>query len=222
METVRQNLAQLRLDIQQSAQACGRTGNAVQLVAVSKTQPEAIIVEALGSGQRLFGENRVREALERWTLLKPQWPDIQLHLIGPLQTNKAAEAVRLFDCIETIDRRKVAVAVADEMKKQGRAFPCMVQVNTGNEPQKAGASPEKLSELLDFCHETGLQITGLMCIPPHDEPPALHFALLKKLAGRHALPHLSMGMSADYAWAIPLGATHIRLGTAVFGARNVQ
>jgi pyridoxal phosphate enzyme (YggS family) len=194
-------------------------GPEVNLVAVSKLQPEDRVRAALESGHRLFGENRVQEAEERWTALKKEYPDIRLHLIGHLQTNKAKDAVALFDCIETVDSGKLAAALAAEMKKQNRSLPCFIQVNTGEEPQKGGVIPSGLPALLDECKKLNLEITGLMCIPPENEPPALHFALLKKLAARHALKDLSLGMSADFEKAIPLGATYVRVGTALFGAR---
>ena len=218
--SVNDNIKSLRAEIRALAETAGRKPDSVHLMAVSKMQPEEKISEALEAGQRLFGENRVQEAIKHWTPLKPRWPDVRLHLIGPLQTNKVKEAVRLFDCIETVDRGKLAIALAEEMKKQERYLPCMIEVNTGAEAQKAGVSPDDLPALLQCCRDNNLNITGLMCIPPHNEPAALHFALLKKLADRHKLPDLSMGMSADYQKAIPLGATYIRIGTALFGERD--
>lgn len=192
-----------------------------RLVAVSKMQPDEAVEAALAAGQRVFGENRVQEAQERWVPRRAAYPDLGLHLIGPLQTNKVKEAVALFDVIETLDREKLALALAAEMQKQGRALPCFIQVNTGDEAQKAGIAPPALPEFLEFCQkECGLDIAGLMCIPPVDDPPALHFALLRKLALRHGLTGLSMGMSADYEKALALGATHVRVGSGVFGARN--
>ena len=216
------NLKTIERDIALEAARIGRPAGDIQLVAVSKMQPEARVQEALAAGHRLFGENRVQEAQRRWGALKGQYPEVRLHLIGPLQTNKVAEAVALFDVIETVDREKLARALAAEMVKQNRHLPCFIQVNTGAEAQKAGVAVEALPALLAVCKDCGLNITGLMCIPPVDEPPALHFALLKKLADRHDLPFLSMGMSGDYKAAIALGATHIRLGTAVFGAREME
>jgi PLP dependent protein len=192
----------------------------VNLVAVSKLQPPGRIAEALDAGQRLFGENRVQEAKARWAGLRPHYPDLQLRLIGPLQTNKARDAVALFDGIETLDRPALADALAKEMTKQARHIPCLVQVNTGEEPQKGGVSPDGLLGLLDHCRKLKLDVRGLMCIPPADEPCGPHFALLKKLARRHGLRDLSMGMSADYEDAIALGATYIRVGTALFGERE--
>ena len=195
-------------------------GDRVNLVAVSKMQPEGRVRAALAAGHRLFGENKVQEAKERWLALKKEFPDARLHFIGHLQTNKVKEAVELFDGIETVDSAKLAAALADEMKKQSRDLTCFVQVNTGEEPQKGGVMPSELPMLLKECEKSGLNITGLMCIPPENEPPALHFALLKKLAARHGLKDLSMGMSADFEKAIPLGATYIRVGTALFGGRQ--
>jgi pyridoxal phosphate enzyme (YggS family) len=196
-----------------------RNKNDINLVAVSKKQPMELIHQMLECGQRLYGENRVQEAQEHWGELRAQYPDLRLHLIGPLQTNKVKEAVALFDVIETLDRPKLAHALTDEMKKQDRHLPCFIQVNTGEEPQKAGIIPSKLSEFLTLCQGLGLNIVGLMCIPPLDEPSALHFAFLKKLADQHNLKDLSMGMSSDFEKAIPLGATYIRIGTALFGER---
>ena len=219
--SVAARLSSLYADIDSAARECGRAKGDVTLVAVSKKQPAERIEEALEAGQRVFGENRVQEAQEHWSHLRGAYPDLKLHLIGPLQTNKVGDAVELFDCIESVDREKLARKLGAEMEKQGRSLPCFIQVNTGGEEQKAGIAPDALPAFLTFCREEcGLEITGLMCIPPVDEPPALHFALLKKLAAAHDLPHLSMGMSADFEKAIPLGATHIRVGTGVFGARE--
>ena len=192
------------------------------LIAVSKMQPAEKIKEALDAGQRVFGENRVQEAQTRWQDLKLVYPDIALHLIGPLQTNKSKEAVALFDVIQTLDRPKLAHALATEMKKQNRMLECFIQVNTGDEDQKAGVAVRDLADLLNISRdECGLNITGLMCIPPVNEPPALHFALLKKLAAQHGLTHLSMGMSGDYEKAAALGATYVRIGSDVFGERPI-
>lgn len=192
--------------------------NAV-LVAVSKMQPDDRIDAALEAGQRVFGENRVQDAMGRWSQRRVSYMDLSLHLIGPLQTNKVRDAVALFDVIETIDRPKLADAVWDEMKKQDRKIDCLIQVNTGDETQKAGVSLHDLAALLDHCRTIGLPISGLMCIPPVNEPAGLHFALLKKLAARYGLKNLSMGMSGDFEKAIALGATHVRIGTGVFGDR---
>ncbi len=218
--SVSENLKTIRDNIEKTARKWGRIGNDINLVAVSKTQPPEKIREALDSGHRLFGENRVQEAIAHWREIKPLYPDLKLHLIGPLQTNKVKEAVSLFDMIETLDREKLAHALAAEKQKQGRNIPCLIQVNTGAEDQKVGIAPENLSQFLKFCREDcRLDIRGLMCIPPVDEPAALHFALLKKLAEENGVKDLSMGMSADYEKAIPLGATYIRIGTALFGPR---
>ncbi len=219
--SVADNLIQIYEQIEKAAQSAGRNPANTHLVAVSKKQPAERIQAALDTGHRLFGENRVQEAQEHWAALKSQYPDLKLHLIGPLQTNKVREAVGLFDVIETVDRPKLAKALAKEMEKQGRKLPCFIQVNTGEEPQKAGILPADLPAFLALCREEcGLEIGGLMCIPPMDEPPALHFAFLAKLAQENGLQDLSMGMSADFEKAISLGATHIRIGTGVFGNRT--
>lgn len=194
-------------------------GPKTTLVAVSKQQPEDRIDAALAAGQRVFGENRVQEAEERWTQRRAAYADLSLHLIGPLQTNKVRDAVALFDVIETLDRVKLADAIAAEIKAQGRAVSCFIQVNTGDEEQKSGVSINELPALLAHCRAIDLPVDGLMCIPPVDEPAGLHFALLKKLAHQHGLKHLSMGMSDDFEKALRLGATHIRIGSGVFGKR---
>lgn len=190
------------------------------LVAVTKTQPEEKILEILATGQRVFGENRVQEAEGRWSGRRGAYPDLELHLIGPLQTNKAEDAVRLFDVIETLDRPKLADALAKAMAKVGRSLPVLIQVNTGEEPQKAGVAPQHLPELLQYARGKGLDVQGLMCIPPVDEPPGPHFALLSRLAEEAGLPLLSMGMSSDYATAARFGSTHVRVGSALFGPRS--
>jgi len=198
-----------------------RPENSVNLVAVSKTQPSNSIEFALEAGHRRFGENRVQEAQKKWPALKQKYPGTQLHLIGPLQTNKVASAVALFDVIETIDRFKLAKSVARHMADVGRKIDCYVQVNTGAEPQKAGVVPEEADELIRKCKtELSLPIAGLMCIPPADEEPSLHFALLSKIAERNKLEELSMGMSADFEVAIQFGASFVRVGTAIFGERR--
>jgi len=221
MMSISENFEKIKTKIRKCEKLAGREEGACALVAVSKMQSIENIQSALDSGHRLFGENKVQEAQDHWRALKSKYADLKLHLIGPLQSNKAADAVALFDCIETIDREKIAIAVSDEMQKQNRFFSCFVQVNTGEEEQKAGMSPRDLKAFLKFCkNETKLDITGLMCIPPVDVPPALHFALLKKLAMEEGLAHLSMGMSADYERAIALGATYVRVGTALFGERS--
>ncbi len=204
-----------------AAKAAGRGISDVTLVAVSKTFGEADILPVIGAGQRIFGENRVQEAKAKWPALKQRYADVELHLIGPLQSNKVREAVELFDVIETVDRPKIAAAIASEMARQGRSVRLFVQVNTGEEPQKAGVAPRDVPGFLDYCrHELKLEISGLMCIPPVDEEPALHFALLSKLAGDLGLGGLSMGMSDDFETAIALGATHVRVGSAIFGSRG--
>jgi hypothetical protein len=190
------------------------------LVAVSKTQTDAALAAMLATGQRVFGENRVQEAQAHWTARRETIPDLELHLIGPLQSNKAEDAVRLFDMIQTLDRPKLAVALAAAIAKTGRRPRLLVQVNTGEEPQKAGVTPRDLPALLDLARRhPGLEIEGLMCIPPVGELAGPHFALLAKLARAHGLATLSMGMSGDYALAARFGATHVRVGTALFGER---
>ena len=213
------NLARVR---DQAAAAAGRARGAVDIIAISKVHGADRIQPALAVGHRSFGENRVQEAQRKWPPLKERYTDMALHLIGPLQTNKAAAAVALFDVIQTVDRPKLAKALAKEMDASARRPACMIQVNIGDEPQKAGVAIGDLPGLLVTCRETlGLPIVGLMCIPPADEDPAPFFALLAKLAARHQLDQLSMGMSADFETAITLGATAIRIGTAIFGARPV-
>ena len=191
------------------------------LVAVSKTQDAERILPVLDAGQRVFGENRVQEAKEKWPALKARWPDIELHLIGPLQSNKAREAVALFDAIHSLDRPKLAHALKAEFERVGRRPSLFIQVNTGEEPQKAGVAPLDASAFIALCRdELKLPVKGLMCIPPDGENPAPHFALLAKIAREHALPWLSMGMSGDFESAIAFGATHVRVGTAIFGERE--
>ncbi|MFC5756466.1 YggS family pyridoxal phosphate-dependent enzyme [Rhizobium sp. GCM10022189] len=203
-----------------AARDAGRAEPAVQLVAVSKTFEADTIRLAIDAGQRIFGENRVQESQGKWPGLKAETPGIELHLIGPLQSNKAAEAVALFDVIETVDREKIARALAEEMKRQSKVVRLYVQVNTGLEPQKAGIAPDDTAAFVRFCRdELGLAIEGLMCIPPADENPGPHFALLAKLAEKCAVKKLSMGMSGDYETAIAFGATSVRVGSAIFGAR---
>lgn len=213
------SLATVRATIEKACAEYRRPASDVTLVAVSKQQSADAIDNALQQGQRVFGENRVQEAREHWQDLRAQYPDLTLHLIGHLQSNKAGDAVALFDVIETIDSEKLARAVAEEMKKQDRHLECFVQVNTGDEPQKGGVSVTDMPALLATCRDIGLEITGLMCIPPVEDVPGLHFALLHKLARAHGLKKLSMGMSGDYESAISYGATHVRIGSAIFGAR---
>lgn len=217
---IAERLRKVREAVAAAASSAGRQPGGVHLVAVSKTVGAGGVRAALAAGQRVFGENRVQEAQAKWPALRQDYPDIELHLIGPLQSNKAKEAVALFDVIESVDRDKIAAALAAEMRRQGRAPKLFVQVNTGEEPQKAGVAPQETAAFVAACRDRhGLAICGLMCIPPFDEPPAPHFALLAKLAGELGLDGLSMGMSADYETAIRFGATHVRVGTAIFGKR---
>lgn len=210
----------VRSQIAAARDAAPGSADNVHLVAVSKQQPDEKITAALATGHRLYGENRVQEATERWQGRKSDYPDLRLHLIGPLQSNKAADAVALFDVIESVDRPKIAAALAKEMKAQDRHLPCFVQVNTGEEPQKSGILPADTVAFVAQCRdEWGLEVQGLMCIPPQTEEPAMHFALLKKLAGQCDVPHLSMGMSADFEEAIAFGADYVRVGSGLFGAR---
>ncbi|WP_440981635.1 YggS family pyridoxal phosphate-dependent enzyme [Shinella sumterensis] len=213
-------LEEVRSRVHKAASEAGRRPEQVTLVAVSKTFDADAIRPAIAAGQRVFGENRVQEAQGKWPELRAQTAGIALHLIGPLQSNKTADAVALFDVIETVDREKIARSIADEMKRQGRALRLYVQVNTGLEPQKAGIAPDDTLSFVTFCREElGLTIEGLMCIPPADENPGPHFALLGKLAARCSLDRLSMGMSGDYEVAIGFGATSVRVGSAIFGTR---
>lgn len=215
-----QALFDINTRIAEAVRKDGRLPGDVRLIAVSKTFDAAAVEPVLQAGHRLFGENRVQEAKGKWPGLKARYPDIALHLIGPLQSNKTAEAVELFDAIHSIDRPKIAKAVAEEMKKQGKALQLFVQVNTGEEPQKAGVMPRETKAFVDMCRdELGLSVAGLMCIPPVDEEAAVHFAFLDKLASACGLAGRSMGMSSDYETAVRFGATHVRVGSAIFGAR---
>jgi len=214
------NLAAVRSNIARAERQAGRPPGSVALVAVSKVQGTEAIRAAIAAGQRIFGENRVQEAEAKWPPLRRAFPDLSLHLIGPLQTNKVRDAVALFDVIETLDRPRLAEALAKEIPRQGRNLRCLIQVNTGEEPQKAGVLPAEADGFIRDCLATWrLPIAGLMCIPPAAEPPAPHFAFLAEIAKRHGLEWLSMGMSGDYETAIALGATHVRVGTAIFGQR---
>lgn len=214
------NLARIRDRIATAARGVERDPADVTLIAVSKTQPAERVAAALAAGHRAFGENRVQEAQGKWPVLRSEYADAVLHLIGPLQTNKVKAAVALFDVIQTLDRPKLAHALAAEMATSGRRPSCFVEVNVGEEAQKAGVLPAELPQFLSLCQgELDLPVVGLMCIPPQGEPPAPHFALLAKLAARHRLEQLSMGMSADFEDAVALGATSVRVGTAVFGER---
>jgi pyridoxal phosphate enzyme (YggS family) len=220
MPDIAANLASVRARIAAAAAAAGRQASAAALVAVSKSHGADAVAAAIAAGQRLFGENRVQEAAAKFRDLRAPHPGIELHLIGPLQTNKVKEAVALFDVIETLDRPKLAEALKREMARQGRRIRLFIEVNTGEERQKAGVLPADADAFIASCRDGGLVIDGLMCIPPADEEPGLHFALLREIARRHGLAGLSMGMSADYETAIRFGATHLRIGTAIFGARN--
>jgi PLP dependent protein len=214
-------LAKVRQDIARACVEAKRDPTSVTLVAISKTFDAAAIEPVLAEGQRVFGENRVQEARAKWPALRARYPDVELHLVGPLQSNKAKEAVALFDALHAVDRPSLCAALAKEIEKQGRAPVLFVEVNTGAEPQKAGVLPEAADEFLKACHEAyRLPIAGLMCIPPLNEAPAPHFALTAKIAARNGLKLLSMGMTADFPIAIRFGATHVRVGTAIFGARH--
>ena len=212
---------QVKTKINRAAHDYNRMAEQITLIAVSKQQQEDRIDASLAAGHRVFGENRVQEAQQRWANRKHHFPELSLHLIGPLQSNKAADAVRLFDVIHTVDRPKIALAISREAAQQNKNVQCFIQVNTGDEPQKSGIEPRDLESFIDFCKvEAGLEIRGLMCIPPVDEEAALHFGFLNTLASRNHLKGLSMGMSGDYEEAIKFGATHIRVGSALFGSRE--
>ena len=213
-------LAAVRRDIAAAAAECQRDPASVALVAVSKNHDESAVRRALACGQRVFGENKVQEAKGKFPALQAAFPDLRLHLVGPLQSNKAKEAVALFDVIESLDRPKLAEALAEEMAKANRRPDLFIQVNTGEEPQKAGVLPLEADAFIHDCRDRlKLPVVGLMCVPPVDEEPAMHFALLSQIAARHGLAQLSMGMSGDFPTAIRFGATHVRVGTAIFGAR---
>lgn len=214
------NLERVRDAIAAAETEARRAAGSTTLIAVSKTFGPDDLRPVLAAGQRDFGENRVQEALGKWPALRAEFPDIRLHLIGPLQSNKAKEAVALFDAIHSIDRPKIAKAIADEMARQGRTLQLYVQVNTGEEPQKAGIMPREAKTFVAMCrNDLNLDIVGLMCIPPVEEEPAVHFAFLEKLARECGLKGLSMGMSSDFETAIAFGATHVRVGSAIFGGR---
>ncbi|HXY58343.1 MAG TPA: YggS family pyridoxal phosphate-dependent enzyme [Methylocystis sp.] len=207
--------------IARAASDCGRDPASVQLVCVTKTFDADEIAPLLEAGHRVFGENRVQEARAKWPQLRARFPNIELHLIGPLQSNKAKEAVETFDVIESVDREKIAQALAAEMARQEKRPRLLVQVNTGEEPQKAGVAPRDADAFVAFCRQThGLAIEGLMCVPPNGEQASPHFALLADIAARNGLSTLSMGMSSDFEQAIQLGATHVRVGSAIMGARD--
>lgn len=204
-----------------AARDAGRDPGAIDLVAISKQQPDVAVEEVLGAGHRLFGENRVQEAMERWSRFRPRFPDVELRLVGPLQSNKANDAVGFFDAIDSLDRVKLASAIADAAQRHGKCPELLVQVNTGEEEQKAGVAPRDADAFIaDVSKTYGLKVAGLMCIPPVNEEPAMHFALLAKIAARNGLEKLSMGMSGDFETAIRFGATMVRVGSAVFGTRN--
>lgn len=214
-------LATVKAEIERISRDFDREPGSVTLIAVSKTMPAEAILPALEAGQRVFGENYVQEAKAKWPGLRERFPDAQVHMIGPLQSNKARDAVELFDAIHSLDRESLAKEIAREIARAGRAPTLFVQVNTGDEPQKGGISPGEIDAFLESCRvHHGLAIEGLMCIPPAQDQPSPHFALLAKIAARHGLRGLSMGMSADYEAAIQLGATHVRVGSAIFGARG--
>ena len=219
-ENAADRLAAVKAAIAQACREANRDPATVTLVAVSKTFDADAIRPAIAAGQRVFGENRVQEAKGKWPALKAAHPDLVLHLIGPLQTNKVKDAVELFDAIHALDRPSLAAALAKEIEKRGRAPDLFVQVNTGAEPQKAGVLPEAADDFIAACRrDYGLPVQGLMCIPPVEEAPGPHFALLAQIAKRNGLDRLSMGMSADFATAIAFGATHVRVGSAIFGTR---
>lgn len=221
VSSIADRFAQVRGRIAEAAKSAGRDPASVVLTAVSKTQGPEALQAALDAGQRVFGENRVQEAQAHWAARRAALPDLELRLIGPLQTNKALEAVELFDVIETLDRERLAAALAAAMTRTGRGPSVLVQVNTGAEPQKAGVLPGDADALIAAARDRyGLKVEGLMCIPPADEDPAPHFALLAAIAARNELSVLSMGMSGDYPAAIAAGATHVRVGSALFGERN--
>ncbi|PJI42306.1 YggS family pyridoxal phosphate-dependent enzyme [Ferrovibrio sp.] len=218
--TVALRLTAIRQQIADAAATAKRDPAAVKLVAVAKTFPAEAVVEALAAGQRHFGENRVQEGMAKYPALRETHPDLVLHLIGPLQTNKVKQAVAHFDVIHTLDRDSLAQELAKEFDRSGRRLPCFVQVNTGEEPQKAGCAPQEADAFIAACRALNLPVVGLMCIPPAEEEPSPHFALLNKIAKRNGLDQLSMGMSGDFDTAVMLGATHVRVGSAIFGGRS--
>jgi len=218
--TISQNLTDILARIDAARKAAIKPAAKTNLVAVSKTVPQEVVRQALACGQRLFGENRVQEAQAKFPGLKDEHSDLELHLIGPLQTNKVKEAVALFDVIQTLDRVRLADALAAERDKTGRCPSLFLQVNTGEEPQKAGVLPPEVAGLIEHARKLDLPLVGLMCIPPVDEDAAPHFAFLAKLVRDHGLTQISMGMSGDFELAVKFGATHVRVGTAVFGART--
>ncbi len=217
---IAENLATVKARIAEAAEAAGRSPDEVTLVAVGKAHPAGHIRCALAAGHRVFGENRVQEAQAKWPELKAAFADVRLHLVGPLQRNKVRPALDLFDVIETVDRPRLARALAEDMDRSGRRPDCFIQVNTGEEPQKGGVHPADADDFIRACRDDlGLPVRGLMCIPPQDDEPSLHFALLREIARRNGLGDLSMGMTADFDVAVRFGATHVRVGTALFGPR---
>ena len=221
MTDITANLASIGVALAQAAIGAGRDPGSVRLLAVSKTHPADRIRQALDAGHRLFGENRVQETAAKWPTLRESFPDVELHLIGPLQTNKVKEAVALFDVIATIDRPRLAAALAREMERSGKRPTCLIEVNTGEEPQKGGVLPAEADAFIAAVRDDyALPLMGLMCVPPVDEEPALHFALLREIAWRNDLAELSMGMSGDFETAVRFGATIVRIGTAIFGTRT--
>lgn len=220
MDDASARLEDVRARIARAAKTAGRDPAGVTLIAVSKTQGADAIAPLIAAGQRVFGENRVQEAAEKWPQLRAAHPDVRLHLIGRLQSNKADEAVALFDAIHSVDRPSLVAALAKAMDKAGRRTDCFLQVNIGDEPQKGGCAVADLPALIEAARTAGLPVAGLMCLPPADVEPAPYFALMAKLARRHGVAGLSMGMSADYETAVAIGATHVRVGTALFGARD--
>lgn len=214
-------LADVSARVDAAARKAGRDPADVKLIAVSKVQPLERVESVLAAGHRIFGENRVQEAAGKWPDFRTRYDGIEVHLIGPLQTNKVRQALDIFDAIHSVDREKLARKIADGFSETGRPLPCFLQVNTGEEPQKAGCMPAETDAFVALCRdELDLPVAGLMCIPPADEEPALHFALLQKLAARNGLSGLSMGMSGDFETAIAFGATHVRVGSAIFGTRD--
>jgi pyridoxal phosphate enzyme (YggS family) len=220
MDSAATRLAEVNERIAHACRVAGREADEVTLVAVSKMHPAEAVEPLLEAGQRVFGENRVQEAQGKWPALRERWPDAELHLVGQLQSNKAADAVALFDCIHSLDRPSLLKALAKEMDKAGRQVPCFVQVDIGEEPQKGGCAIAELPALLERAQEAQVPVIGLMCVPPLDVDPTPFFALLDKLARDHGLAGRSMGMSGDYETAVMLGATHVRVGTALFGERD--
>jgi pyridoxal phosphate enzyme (YggS family) len=220
-EDIALNLAHIRERIAEATAHANRPAGSVTLVAVSKTHPAEAVAAALAAGQTVFGENRVQEAAGKFPSLRPAWPELRLHIIGALQTNKARDAVRIAEVIESLDRPRLAVALAEAMAKEGRRPDCLIQVNVGEEPQKAGIAPGETDAFLRAClEEHGLPVRGLMCIPPAEGDPRRHFEWLAGCAAKHGLPVVSMGMSGDFEAAIACGATHVRVGSAIFGARG--